>query len=34
VWFDPASSGGTPMRAALTKAAEALAEWCDAHPNC
>jgi hypothetical protein len=34
VWFDPTSSGGTPMRAALTKAAEALAGWCDAHPNC
>lgn len=34
VWFDPVSSGGTPMRAALTKAAEALASWCDAHPNC
>jgi hypothetical protein len=34
VWFDPTSSGGTPMRAALTKAAEALAGWCDAHANC
>jgi hypothetical protein len=34
VWFDSTSSGGTPMRAALTKAAEALAGWCDAHPNC
>jgi hypothetical protein len=33
VWFDPKSSGGTPMRAALTKAAELMAEWCDAHPN-
>jgi hypothetical protein len=33
VWFEPKSSGGTPMRAALTKAAEVIAEWCDAHPN-
>jgi hypothetical protein len=33
IWFEPKSSGGTPMRAALTKAAEAVAEWCDAHPN-
>jgi hypothetical protein len=33
VWFDPTSSGLTPMRAAMTKAAEAAAEWCDAHPN-
>ena len=32
VWFDPTSSGGTPMCAALTKAAEAVVEWCDAHP--
>lgn len=33
IWFDPTSSGGTPMCAALTKAAEVLVEWCDAHPN-
>jgi len=33
VWFEPTSSGGTPMSAALTKAAEALVEWCDTHPN-
>ena len=33
VWFDPISSGGTPMCAGLTKAAEALVGWCDAHPN-
>lgn len=33
IWFEPKSSGGTPMRAALTKTAEAAAEWCDAHPN-
>jgi hypothetical protein len=31
IWFDPQSSGGTPMRAALTKAMQAIAEWCDAH---
>ena len=34
VWFEPLSSGGTPMVAALKKAAEALVEWCDSHPNC
>jgi hypothetical protein len=33
VWFEPTSLGGTPMRAALTKAAELMAQWCDAHPN-
>lgn len=32
VWFDPTSSGGTPMTAAMRTAAEAVAEWCDAHP--
>lgn len=31
VWFDPTSSGGTPMTAAMRMAAEALVEWCDAH---
>ena len=31
VWLDPTSSGGTPMRAALMKAMEVAAEWCDAH---
>lgn len=34
VWFQPVSSGGTPMCAALTLAAETLVAWCDAHPNC
>lgn len=34
VWFDPTSSGGTPMCAGLTQAAQALVAWCDAHPNC
>lgn len=33
VWFDPTSSGGTPMCAGLTNAAEALVAWCDSHPN-
>ena len=33
VWFDPKNEGGTPMRAALTQAAELLADWCDTHPN-
>lgn len=33
VWFDATSSGGTPMCAALTKAAEAIVAWADAHPN-
>jgi hypothetical protein len=34
VWFDPRSAGGTPMTAAMRTAAEALVEWCDAHPSC
>jgi hypothetical protein len=33
VWFQPVSNGGTPMCAAITKAAEALVAWCDQHPN-
>jgi len=33
VWFDATSSGGTPMCAALTKAAESIVGWCDSHPN-
>lgn len=33
VWFDPTSSGGTPMCAGLTSAAEALVAWCDGHPD-
>jgi len=33
VWYEPKSSGNTPMRQALTKAAELLVEWCDAHPE-
>lgn len=31
VWLDPVSSGGTPMRAALTKSMEVMAAWCDSH---
>jgi hypothetical protein len=31
IWFDPKSKGGTPMRAALSKAMETVADWCDAH---
>src|SRR6266851_62307 len=30
--FDPKSVGGTPMRAALDKTRETVAEWCEAHP--
>lgn len=33
VWFEPNASGGTPMRDALTRAAEELVTWCDAHPD-
>jgi hypothetical protein len=33
VWFDPTGSGGTPMCAGLTKAAEAVVRWADTHPN-
>lgn len=33
VWFDPKSSGGTPMTSAMRTAAEAIVEWCDAHPT-
>lgn len=33
VWFEPTAGGGTPMVKALTKAAEALAEWCNARPH-
>src|SRR5258708_4444560 len=33
VWFDATSSGGTPMCAGLTKAAEAIVAWCNSHPN-
>lgn len=32
VWFEAVASGGTPMCNAITRAAEALVTWCDAHP--
>lgn len=34
VWFEPKANGGTPMREALTLAAEELVVWCDNHPDC
>lgn len=33
VWFEPVANGGTPMCAAIQRAGEVLAAWCDAHPN-
>jgi len=33
VWFEPVANGGTPMCAAIQRAGEVLATWCDAHPN-
>jgi hypothetical protein len=33
VWFEAHASGGTPMCQAITKAAEELVAWCDAHPS-
>jgi len=33
VWFEPQAAGGTPMCHAITRAAEELAAWCDAHPD-
>ena len=33
IWFDPTSSGGTPMCEGFRKVAEVLAQWCDNHPN-
>jgi hypothetical protein len=33
VWYMPRHEGGTPMSMALTVAAEALADWCDGHPE-
>src|SRR5690606_14486313 len=33
VWYMPKHEGGTPMSKAFTLAAEALADWCDAHPD-
>jgi hypothetical protein len=33
VWFEPRANGGTPMRQGITRAAEELVAWCDAHPD-
>ncbi len=33
VWFEPRAAGGTPMREALTRAAEELVPWCDSHAD-
>jgi hypothetical protein len=33
MWFEPQATGGTPMRQAITKAAEELVAWCDGHPS-
>ena len=33
VWFEARSDGGTPMCAAITRAAEELVQWCDTHPE-
>ena len=33
VWFDPKSTGATPMRAALSKTMETVASWCEVHPG-
>jgi hypothetical protein len=33
VWFEPSANGGTPMCQAITRAAEELVAWCDAHPD-
>lgn len=33
VWFDATADGGTPMREALAKASEVLADWCTRNEN-
>lgn len=33
VWLEPRMAGGTPMCAALRKARDILAPWCDEHPQ-
>jgi len=33
VWFEAKAGGATPMCQAITRAAEELAAWCDAHPD-
>jgi hypothetical protein len=32
IWFEPRAEGGTPMQAALVRAAEEISQWCD-DPN-
>lgn len=34
VWFEPQSSGGTPMCQAMTEAERVISGWLQAHPNC
>jgi hypothetical protein len=34
VWFDPRSTGGTPMCDALKRVAALLVDWCNAHERC
>jgi hypothetical protein len=34
IWFDPVSSGGTPMCAALNEAHRIVGGWIQGHPNC
>ena len=33
IWFEPKHAGGTPMRAALEKTRQTVADWCEAHPG-
>jgi hypothetical protein len=33
IWFEPKHAGGTPMRAALDKSRQTVADWCEAHPS-
>lgn len=34
IWFDPKSSGGTPMKEAFKKTFSILTSWIEQHPNC
>lgn len=33
IWFDPVSSGGTPMREAIRVAGIEIGKWCECHPT-
>jgi hypothetical protein len=33
IWFEAKHVGGTPMRAALDKTRQTVADWCEAHPG-